>query len=122
MNAVRLMAAMVLVAGALGGVQGEQQQAQGNKEKIVGLWEVTKGDKGTSPGMTMDFRADGKATIVFPKEEGVAPIEGTYTVAGDKLTLTRKKGGEEAKQTLTITKLTATHLFLEDAKEGGKAV
>jgi uncharacterized protein (TIGR03066 family) len=41
---------------------------------------------------------------------------GTYEVDGDKLTTTLKVGDKEAKQTLTITKLTDSEMSTKDEK------
>ena len=88
-------------------------------DKIVGAWEVTKASEGTVPvGGTMEFTKDGKAKVTAKKDGTEITHEATYTIAGDKLTLTHKKGDEERKLALTIKKLTATELMLADEKDG----
>ena len=117
MNAVRLMAAGVLVVGLLGGVRAEEKKADANAGKIVGSWEVVKADEGAPPvGSVIEFSKDGKIKITHKKDDKDVTIEGTYKVDGDKLAVTLKVGDKEDKHTVTIKKLTATEMTVENDK------
>jgi uncharacterized protein (TIGR03066 family) len=90
--------------------------AASNKEKIVGVWEVTKAAE-APPGATIEFTKDGKLIQTAKVEGKEMKMEGTYSVEGDKITSTTKgPGGKEAKETATITKLTDTELVTKDEK------
>jgi uncharacterized protein (TIGR03066 family) len=108
MCSLRLLAVGLLLIGSSIGVNGEEKK-EGNKEKLLGLWEVTKGDEGSMPvGSTMEVMRDGKVKLSYMGNSSTA----TYTVANAKLTITL----EDRKTVLTIKKLTDTELALADEK------
>jgi uncharacterized protein (TIGR03066 family) len=108
MCSLRLLAVGLLLTGISTGVNGEEKK-EGNKEKLLGLWEVTKGDEGAMPvGSTMEVMKDGKVKFSYMGDSSTA----TYTVADDKLTITLG----DRKTVLTIKKLSDTELALADGK------
>jgi uncharacterized protein (TIGR03066 family) len=91
--------------------------AASNKEKIVGTWELTKGEGETPRGATFEFTKEGKLTMSAKVEGKEHKMEGTYTVENGKLTTARKgPGGKEEKETMTITELTDKKLVTKDDK------
>lgn len=121
MNMLRLVVAGILVAGLTVGARAEEKKAEATKEKLVGTWEVSKADEGTAPlGATLMLTKDGKVKFTAKKDGEEKVIEGTYTFADGKLTLTRKKGDQEDKQVLIIKSVNDSTLVVEDPK--GKSV
>ena len=75
--------------------------------KLVGRWDA----QNTKNGLVIEFTKDGKTKSVFMSSPGKQiQVEGTYTVEGNKLITVVKSGDQEAKETLTVTKLTDTEL------------
>jgi uncharacterized protein (TIGR03066 family) len=122
MRTLRLVAALLLVAGMVAGARAADAKGDANKEKLVGVWEVVKGaDEGGPPtGATIEFAKDGKMKVTHKREGKEETIEGTFTVEGDKLSVTLKHEGKENKHTVTIKSLTATDLSIE-TEQGKKA-
>ena len=88
---------------------------------IVGKWEVTKADEGTVPtGCTIEFTKDGKVKANIKKEGEEKMVDGTYRVEKNTLLLVMKEGGEEKKQTITVTKITEKEMSTKG--EDGKVV
>jgi uncharacterized protein (TIGR03066 family) len=88
-----------------------------NRQKILGVWEVTKSDDGTPAGTTIEFTKDGKMTVKAKVGDETLTLEGIYKLERDKVTLTyREPGGQEMTDTATITKLTDKELILKDDK------
>ena len=74
------MIGLLMVMGLMVGIIGcgdDKNPVKSNQDLLVGTWIDDEGDPVT-------FRADG--TFVIPDEE--LELEGTWSVAGDKLTLT----------------------------------
>ena len=74
------MIGLLMVMGLMVGIIGcgdDKNPVMSNQDLLVGTWIDDEGDPVT-------FRADG--TFVIPDEE--LELEGTWSVAGDKLTLT----------------------------------
>ncbi len=94
---------------------GEEKKADISKDKLVAVWEATKGDtKGSLPkGSTITFTKDGKIHLEV-KAAQVVKVDGTYTINGDKLLVVLMDQGKEHKETITVTKLTDTELITKD--------
>jgi uncharacterized protein (TIGR03066 family) len=91
--------------------------AKVDAKKIVGVWEGAKGGE-FPPGATIEFTKDGKVKVSLEANGKKVTVEGTYKVAGDKLTVTMKgPGGKEKTDTDTIKTLTDDKLVIHDAKE-----
>ena len=120
MNAVRLLGTAILVIGMVNGVPEEEKKAEDSQGMLVGIWETVRGDLPSLPaGSVLEFGKDGVAKATRKAQGQLETLEGTYKVAGDKLTLSRKIGTDELVSALTIKKLTATELTLE--REGKTA-
>jgi uncharacterized protein (TIGR03066 family) len=105
----------------------EEKKAASNKEKLIGVWELTKSKEGAA-GNKVEFFADGKMRMtlkvkVFKKKgdnkkvlakETTEVFDATYMVDGDKLTMTVKVGDKEEKRPLTIRSLTDKELVMVD--------
>lgn len=90
--------------------------AASNAEKIIGMWEVTKGEM--PPGSTVEFGKDGKMKMTMKVPGGKPPVsmEATYKVEGDTIKSTMKAGGMEKTETLKIKELTDSKLVTLDEK------
>ena len=91
------------------------QQVPTNKDKIVGTWELTfsSDPAGVPPGTTFEFTRDGKFKPTVTLGGQRVTGEGTYTVDGDNLETTSKRGFQEVKVKYRIVNLTDTQLKLE---------
>ena len=91
------------------------------KKLLVGKWEAVKVDEGSlAKGTVIEFKADGKMSIVAMLEGKDVTTEGTYTVDGNVFTAKLAVVGKEMDHKVTIKKLTATEL--EATNEKGKSV
>lgn len=92
-----------------------------NKEKILGVWEMTKGDEKVPKGATFEFTKEGKVKMTATIEGRKISFELTYSVDGNKLkTVSPGKDGKKVEDIDTIEKLTDTEMVLKDSK--GKVV
>jgi len=85
-----------------------------NKDKVIGIWEVTKSGSGIPPGATFEFTKDGKLKVTIKADGKEVTVEGTYKVEGDTITSAGPKGEKPDKN--KIKKLTDTELVTEDEK------
>jgi len=116
MNALKWLAA-VAVVGLVGPARADEKDYA---KLIVGTWEVTKADENTVPkGAVIEFSKDGKVKYTGKKGDTIETREGTYKLAGSKLTVTVKEEEKDKSQTVTISKLTETELAVDD--DGKKA-
>jgi uncharacterized protein (TIGR03066 family) len=87
------------------------------RHRCDGSWVVTKADEGALPvHAVIDFSKDGKVKITIQSDGNTSSSEGTYTVAGDKLSVTLKHGDKEVKHAIVIKKLTETEYVSENEK------
>jgi uncharacterized protein (TIGR03066 family) len=86
-----------------------------DKGALAGVkeWTVVKSEE-APPGTKMLFAADGKLTITFVVDGKSRAVSGSYTLAGDKLTLKLAHDGRERVETRTVKKLTDNVLITED--------
>jgi uncharacterized protein (TIGR03066 family) len=111
MRRSRFALAGLLVLGlALVGMAGTD-----NAKKLVGLWEVTKGED-VPKGTTVEFTKDGKLKLHAKVDDKDLNASGTYKVEGNKLTVTVEFGGKSDTHTDTISKLSDDQLILENDK------
>lgn len=102
---------------ALASTASADEKKATSKDKIVGVWTVTKSAGGLPPKATLEFTKDGKLKISIKVEDKSVSIDGTYEVKDDKLTvLLKAPGGKEQKETMTIKSLTDTKLVTVDSK------
>ena len=117
---MRTLLALVLggFVSGLGGPAAADEKDKGKDDhakKIIGKWEITKAGGDVGAGSTLDFAKDGKLVLVIKEGNEKRELKGSYKVAKDKLTITLKTGEDESfDQTLTIKKLTADDMELED--------
>jgi uncharacterized protein (TIGR03066 family) len=115
MNAPRLWAPLVVICLVAAAARADETDYP---KLIVGKWEVTKADEGTVPkGALIEFTKDGKVKYTGKKGDMIEMREGTYTLAGTKLTVTVKEEEKDKSRTVTIIKLTDTSMAVD---EGGK--
>ncbi len=89
-------------------------KAEENQDKLLGTWVTVKGDAGSLPvGSRIEFLPGGKSRTIRKADGKELALEGTYSVAGNKVTLSRKVGNDELQTALTIKKVTAEELVLE---------
>jgi uncharacterized protein (TIGR03066 family) len=93
----------------------KKEDAKTNKDKLVGVWEVTKSEN-APPGATVEFTKDGKMIVTIKDGDKTVKVEGTYTIEKDAITSNLKIEDKEMKETVTITKLTDKELVVKDAK------
>jgi uncharacterized protein (TIGR03066 family) len=91
-----------------------------NKDKLVGVWEVTKSENAPA-GATVEFTKDGKMIVTIKDGDKTVKVEGTYTLDKDSITSVLKIKDKdnketETKETVTITKLTDKELAVKDSK------
>lgn len=124
MNALRMLVAGVMVcAVTLGGTAAEDKKEEKKdvSKAVVGTWEVTKAEPGTVPvGSVVDFAKDGKIKVTHKADGQDKTVEGTYSVAGNKVTFKLKVGDQERSNTITFTKITDAEASTEDSN--GKKV
>ena len=89
-----------------------------NKEKIIGVWEVTKSTQSSvSHGDMWEFTKDGEMVVTPTVGKGLS-IAGNYTVEGDILTPKTVAISFAAVGPSKMTKLTETALVLEAEMDG----
>jgi uncharacterized protein (TIGR03066 family) len=85
-------------------------------ERLIGKWVV----KDTKPGAVeaaMELTKDGKAKVIADLGGQAIELNGTYTLKGDRLTVTLSFGGQDTPNEYTVMQLTATQLQLMDKKK-----
>lgn len=102
-----LVAAVIFVSPGLLVAQDKGALA-GAKE-----WTVVKSEE-APPGTKIQFGNDGKLTITYVVDGKPRSVSGSYTLAGDKLTMKLAHEGRERVETRTVKKLTETTLITED--------
>lgn len=119
MKVVYAVAVGALAALAAGPGRADDKKDEKDYAKaIVGKWEITKAGGQAQAGTTLDFAKGGKLKMVIVVGDMKLDGEGTYTVEKDKLTAKFNVGGQDGEEVLTIKKLTADAMELED-KAGG---
>ena len=79
--------------------------------KLVGKWEMTKGDV---VGLTAEFSKDGKLKVSVTRGGKTETKEGTYKLDGDTLKITSKRGDMDRTESFKVKKLADNELVLED--------
>ena len=90
-----------------------------DKDKIVGVWEITKTEDGAPPGTRAEFGKDGSLKFTFKDGDKLIVGTGTYKLDGAKLVVTVKVDGKESSETATVAKLSDDAMTTKD--EHGKA-
>ena len=76
-------------------------------------WTVVKSEE-APPGTRIQFGGDGKLTVTFRVDGKPREVTGSYTLAGNQLTLKLSHDGRERVETRTVKKLTDAVLITED--------
>jgi uncharacterized protein (TIGR03066 family) len=113
-----IVLALVTSAGLAADDKKDDKKSDDYAKLIVGKWEITKAGGGAPAGTTIDFAKDKKVVMVLKVENDKVTVNGTYAVEKDKLTVKFKAGEKTVEETLTIKKLTAEAMELEDEKGG----
>jgi len=92
---------------------GNAKAEEANAKKIVGVWTLAKAGGNLPEGSTVEFTKDGKVTVQV-KSDKETKLEGTYTLAKDKLSVKLKLGDDKIEETMTVKKLTDDELETED--------
>jgi uncharacterized protein (TIGR03066 family) len=109
-----VLAALLVLAGS--GRAADKIDA----EKLLGKWEVTKGDTEAPKNAILEFAKEGKLMVSFELDGKKMELSGTYKIEEDKITLTLKSAdGKEKISVETVKSLTDDMLVLED-KDGKK--
>ena len=83
-------------------------------KKLLGKWEPAEAKKDAK--IIIEFAKDGKLVISADGGGKDIKIDGTYKINGNKIDLALTFGGQEQKETLTVTKLTDDEMSTEDSK------
>ena len=87
-----------------------------DEKKLIGKWEPKEQPKKGGKVVT-EFLKDGKVTFTTTGPKGKdLKFDGTYKVAGDKLTISLNFGGKETSSVLTVKSLTDDELVTENDK------
>lgn len=102
------------VAMALPAAADDKKDAPVDAKKLIGKWEAKDlpGDR----TMTIEFAKDGKVMATFASGGKTETKQGTYKLAGAKLTVSPK--GEDKDHVATILKLTNTEMEIK-GEDGG---
>ncbi|MDY3553577.1 hypothetical protein R5W24_002680 [Gemmata sp. JC717] len=111
-------AVLALVTVGLVGSPGTTRAADDPKELVVGVWELVFSDAKDVPvGTRLEFTRDGKVKMTVRTDGNGPPVEDTYSVEKDVLTLggpdRNKRGGDSGR----IRLLNKTTLVLHDERE-----
>lgn len=127
MRLLRWTLALGLIAGFVVVHESSSNRARAddaktaNKDKIIGIWEITKGGGDVPKDATFEFTKDGKIKMTANINGKPIKMEAAYSISGNKLkTIHSAPGGKKMEETDTIEKLTDTEMILKDAK--GKVV
>lgn len=111
--------ALAIVLVAFAGIPAGAQDKDDKKideKKLIGKWEPANAPAAAK--VVIEFSEKGKVTVSADVGGKAEKLEGTYKLAGDKLSVTMKNEGKERTETMTVTKLTDTELVAKD--DGGK--
>ena len=103
---------LVCLAATLGTAGVSSPQDRGILAGDKG-WTVVKSEE-APPGTRIQFGNDGKLTVTFRVDGKPREVTGTYSLAGNQLTLKLSHDGRERVETRTVKKLTDAVLITED--------
>jgi hypothetical protein len=90
-----------------------------NKEKIIGVWVVTRSTRSRPPlGAKWEFTKEGEMIVTYEIDKEPLSIRGQYTVEGDILAPKSIALCFAAVDHAKIKKLDETHLVLEAEMDG----
>jgi len=113
--AVKQISILVFTLAAVGSIAvlAQADEKSVDKDKLIGKWKIVMIDGKVPPvDSVLEFTKDGKLVFTFGKDSDGSKVESTYSIDGNKITVTVKKGDNEDKNTETISlngdKLTIT--------------
>jgi uncharacterized protein (TIGR03066 family) len=109
MGTSRLLLSLVVLVSATATVHAQERGLLAGDKG----WTVVKSEE-APPGTKIQFGADGKLTVTFRVDGKAREVTGTYTLAGNQLTLKLAQDGRERIETRTVKKLTEAVLITED--------
>jgi uncharacterized protein (TIGR03066 family) len=119
MKTVRMVLALCVVAGLSSAANAEEKGGD-LKKQLLGKWEATKADPDTLPvGSVVEFKADGKLTVIAKKGGKDAELTGTYTMEPHGFSYKLKVGDDEHSAKITVKKISDTEMDSENP-EGKK--
>ena len=106
--------ALLLAVTLTGAVVADDKKGEKiDPAKLVGKWKMTKSGMGLPEGMavTIEYTKTGELKVTMAVQKMEFKMDGKYTLTGAKLeTVMNVAGGEDAKGTMEIVKLTDTTL------------
>lgn len=96
--------ALGLVVAVAAGGPADDKGGKIDAKKLVGKWEPKEQKKDAR--ITIEFTKDGKMNITAARDGKEDKVVGSYKLEGDQLAIHLKVGEKEAKDTVTVTKLT----------------
>ena len=102
------MGVVLAVTGGLVAAEKKEEKEKIDGAKLVGKWEPKEPKKGEE--FVMEFTKDGKMIVAGTLDGKPQKLEGSYKLAGDKLSFELKASGETIKETITLLKLTDDEL------------
>lgn len=101
---MRIILGCAVAVSLAGGAGADDKDTPIDAKKLVGKWEPKEQKKDTK--IMIEFAKDGKLNITAARAGKEDKVEGSYKLDGDQLAIHLKVGEKEAKETVTITKLT----------------
>jgi uncharacterized protein (TIGR03066 family) len=108
-----VLLAAVLLPGGSGFAAPERVTI--DAKNLVGKWEPKDQKPGAVP-TSMEFTKDGKAHVVGDVGGAAIDLDGTYALAGDRLTVTLRFGDNDTPTVYTVLSLGTGELRMKDAK------
>ena len=104
----------VLLMGSAAFSADDKKDEKIDGKKLLGKWEPAEAKKDAK--LVIEFAKDGKLTISGDGGGKDIKIDGTYKIDGNKISIALTFGGQEQKETLTVTKLTDDEMSTQDSK------
>jgi uncharacterized protein (TIGR03066 family) len=109
-----LMICALLGMTAFGALAREDKKDPINKDKLVGVWEVTKSE--LPRGTLLEFTKEGKMSVSFKVDKELIKLDGTWSIEGARLKTVMLIDNKASTDLLEVVKLTDTELVLKDDK------
>ena len=103
---------LIVLMATLG--QADDKPTKIDSKMLVGKWAPREAPKGAK--VVIEMTKEGKLNIAMEFGGKTDKIRGTYTVQGNTVTFVVQINGNEAKDVITVQKLTARELVTKDQK------
>lgn len=107
------LSSLILVSAAF--ADGEKKDEKIDFKKLIGKWEPA--DNSGAVRMVIEFAEKNKVHVAITESGKTDTVSGTYTIKGNTIDISLSFGGQEQKDTLTVSKLTDDELIAEDSKK-----